>query len=262
MIVFLFFVCYNIFKLLAILENIILQKTNENKVPNLLKKSLHKLNNFFTLYEKIWLSFFILMGVLVAILTKDSFLFLIVLIAGLTMELTLAKRSKWCFLFVFINSTGLIIIGLITGLYSEVLINALFWIPYAIIGFILWNKNLDKAENKDLTKVASLKTWQTLSIIAAIVIVALLWSNVLNLMDGTHTVLDAFSSFFQLATGILILLRLKQQWLFWIGYIIVSATIWILLNQWIMLVISFGYLSNSIYGLISWSKYIKKHNKI
>ena len=228
----------------------------------LLNLQFKNLNSFFSLYEKIWLTFFIIMGVIVTIITKNNALFLIVLIAGLTMELTLAKRSKWCFLFVFINSTGLIIIGFITSLYSEVLINALFWIPYSITGFILWSKHLDKDENKHLTEVSGLKTWQTTTIILAIIIVSLLWSRVLVLLGDSQPVLDAFSTFFQLTTGILILLRLKEQWLFWIGYILVSATIWILLNQWIMLVISFGYFSNSVYGLIHWSKYIKKHKKI
>ena len=236
-------------------------KKQEKTVVNLFKEQYHKLNNFFSLYEKIWLLFFIFMGVIVTAITKNSFLFLIVLIAGLTMELTLAKRSKWCFLFVFINSTGLIIIGFLTSLYSEVLINALFWIPYSILGFILWNKNLDKDEKKHLTKVSGLKIWQTIVIIISIIIVSLLWSRVLVLLGDSQPVLDAFSTFFQLTTGVLILLRLKEQWLFWIGYILVSATIWILLNQWIMLVISFGYFSNSVYGLIHWSRYVKNHKK-
>jgi len=227
-----------------------------------LKTQFKKINNFFSLYEKIWLLFFIFAGIVVTIVTKNNALFLIVLIAGLTMELTLAKRSKWCFLFVFINSAGLIIIGFITSLYSEVLINTLFWIPYSVTGFILWNKHLDKEEDKHLTQVSGLKTWQTVTIILSIVIVSLLWSRVLVLLGDSQPILDAFSTFFQLTTGILILLRLKEQWLFWIGYILVSATIWILLNQWIMLVISFGYFSNSVYGLIHWSKYIKNHKKI
>ncbi|MGD9901631.1 MAG: nicotinamide riboside transporter PnuC [Spirochaetales bacterium] len=226
---------------------------------NLIVRGINCFKNFFSLYEKIWLSFFVLIGIIVTILTNNNILFLIALIAGLIMELTLAKRSKWCFLFVLINSLCLIIIGIITGLYSEIFINTLFWVPYSIAGFILWNKYRDIEEHKNLTKVKELKWWHTLLIVLGITALSLLWSRVLLALSDVHPVLDAFSTFFQLLTGILILLRFKEQWLFWLGYIIISATIWILLNQWVMLIISFGYLTNSIYGLIKWDKYIKRH---
>ena len=227
-----------------------------------IKRLFDRANVFFNLYEKIWLAFFISIGIIVTVITKESPLFMIVLIAGFFMELTLAKRSKWCFIFVLINSLGLIIIGLITSLYSEILVNALFWIPYAIGGFILWNKNLDIEEKQNLTVVRSLKHFQTFLIVVAIISLSLLRVPSVYFFNGTFPLLDALSTFFQLATGILILLRLKQQWIFWIGYIFVSAFIWILLNQWIMLIVSFGYFSNSIYGLINWSKYTSKHSEL
>ena len=231
-------------------------KQNKQILPPIREK-ITNLNKFFTLYEKIWLSFFIITGIIVTIVLQENILFLIVLMAGLIMELTLAKRSKWCFLFVFINSAGLIVIGFITSLYSEMLINLLFWIPYAIIGFILWSKNIDKKENKKLTEVRNLKIWQTMLIILTVLGFIFLWSRVLISWNDSQPILDAASTFFQLSTGILILLRIKEQWIFWIGYIFISATIWIFLQQWVMLIISVGYLSNSIYGFFNWSKYLK-----
>lgn len=222
-----------------------------------IKKALVALNHFFSLYEKIWLSLFFSAGIIITIITHDTFLNLAVLFAGLLMELTLAKRSRWCFLFVFLNSTGLIIIGAMNNLYSEMLINLLFWIPYAIVGFILWNKNLDATEDKKLTVVKSLKWYQTLLLVGAVLLLGYAWSFALKQMGDSQPLLDAFSTFFQLVTGILILTRLKQQWWFWMGYILVSATIWVLLGQWVLLIISFGYFSNSVYGMISWGKYIK-----
>ena len=237
-----------------------------NKIKNFLKnlflnvkKMLIKLNQYFNLYEKIWFLTFVVIGITISIINKEeNIIYIIVLIAGLMMELMLAKRTKWCFLFVFINSSGLILIGLLNQLYSEVLINLLFWIPYAIIGYITWNKHLDNSESKNLTKVTQLKPIQTIAIMVGVAVLSFLWSYILKSFSGNQPYFDALSTFLQLTTGVLIILRIKDQWFFWILYIFVSATIWILLNQWIMLVISFGYLSNSIYGLIKWSRYIQK----
>ena len=233
--------------------------TRIKKTFSYLKTQLIKLNKYFSLYEKIWLLTFITIGITISIINhEDNIIYIFVLVAGLVMELMLAKRTKWCFLFVFINSSGLILIGFLNNLYSEMLINLLFWIPYAIIGYITWNKHLDNKEKKNLTEVRQLKIFQTILIIIGVVGGSFLWSFILKLLSGNQPYLDALSTFLQLTTGVLIILRIKDQWFFWILYIFVSATIWILLGQWIMLVISFGYLTNSVYGLIKWSKYLQK----
>lgn len=228
---------------------------------SIINAQFKKVNNFFNLYEKIWLAVFISAGIAITFIAQESLLHFAVLICGLLMEITLAKRSRICFIFVLLNSTGLIIIGFTNLLYSEMLINLLFWIPYAIIGYILWNKNIDRDEHKNLTVVRTLKWWQTALLATCITATGLLWSIALRAMGDSQPVLDALSTVFQFTTGILILTRLREQWLFWIGYILFSATMWILFNYWVMLIISLGYLTNSIYGLIQWSQYINKHKK-
>ncbi len=243
-------------------EGILQSEQKKKNLTQKVKNLLHKLVHFFNWYEIIWLVIFVSAGITVSVLNNEkNVIYIVVLIAGLLMELTLAKRTRWCFLFVFVNSAGLIIIGFMNTLYSEMLINLIFWIPYAIIGFLVWSKHIDKDEHKNLTEVRALKLHHIAMLVAGALVVAYVWSLVLGLLGGNQPFLDALSTVLQLTTGVLIIFRIRSQWIFWILYIFVSAIIWILLQQWIMLVVSFGYLTNSIYGFISWNKYIAKNKE-
>ena len=71
--------------------------------------------------------------------------------------------------------------------------------------------------------------------------------------------LDALANAFSVCNGIFLMFRFKEQWLPWIGVALVEAVMWILSGQFIMLILSVGYLMNSLYGLIKWHKYTKAH---
>ena len=56
-----------------------------------------------------------------------------------------------------------------------------------------------------------------------------------------------------------ILLRYREQWIAWYLVALLETVINILAGQWILLVLKAGYLTNTTYGYIKWTKYIKKH---
>ena len=56
-----------------------------------------------------------------------------------------------------------------------------------------------------------------------------------------------------------ILLRVREQWIAWYLVALLETVINILAGQWILLVLKAGYLTNTTYGYIKWTKYIKKH---
>ena len=78
-------------------------------------------------------------------------------------------------------------------------------------------------------------------------------------METWVNYLDALVSAVGMANGIFILLRLREQWIAWILDSIIEAIINILSGQFILLILKAGYLTNSIYGYIKWTKYIKEH---
>ena len=70
--------------------------------------------------------------------------------------------------------------------------------------------------------------------------------------------LDACCSALAIANGVFIWLRLKEQWFAWILVSLIEAVINIMSGQWVLLVLKAGYFTNSTYGFIKWSKYIKE----
>ena len=58
-----------------------------------------------------------------------------------------------------------------------------------------------------------------------------------------------------------ILLRYREQWIAWYICSLLEAAINILSGQYVLLVLKVGYLTNTTYGYIKWTKYIKSHNE-
>lgn len=58
--------------------------------------------------------------------------------------------------------------------------------------------------------------------------------------------------------GVFILLRLREQWIAWYISAIPEAAMNILAGQYVLLVFKAGYLTNTTYVYIRWTKYINK----
>ena len=147
-------------------------------------------------------------------------------------------------------------------------------IPIDIISFVNWNKHLDE-DNKDLTVVRSLKGYQELLIILGIIAWTLGVGYLLTRFDNEGILeagskleiavcyLDAFVSAVAVCNGVFILFRIKEQWIAWYISTLFEVVINIILGQWVLLVLKGAYLTNTTYGYIKWTKYIKEHeNKV
>ena len=145
-----------------------------------------------------------------------------------------------------------------------------FWLPCDIISFINWHKHPDRADD-ELTEVRTLTGWQEILIVAGIVVWTLGVGYALTLMDlgselfgGNRTLevivcyLDACVSAVGVANGLFILFRLREQWIAWYISAVIEAVINIISGQYILLVLKLGYLTNTTYGYIKWTKYIKE----
>ena len=146
-----------------------------------------------------------------------------------------------------------------------------FWLPIDIISFINWHRHPDRVE-EEITEVRRLTGWQEVAVIAGIVVwtvvVGYLVSElniVTDLFGGNKTIetwviyLDACASVVGIANGVFILLRYREQWIAWYISAILEMVINILAGQYMLLALKIGYLTNTTYGYIKWTKYIKEH---
>ena len=201
-----------------------------------------------------------------------TILYLLDVITNIACELMISKQSKWNFIISLVVEVIEILICILCAYrFATLATTLLFWIPCDIISFIVWNKHPDK-EDKEVTEVKKLTVKQDILLILGIIIWTLAVGYALIFIDVEGGIfannvrlknivcyLDACASALGIANGVFILLRYREQWIAWYLVALLETVINILAGQWILLVLKAGYLTNTTYGYIKWTKYIKKH---
>lgn len=239
----------------------------------------------FTTYEKCWFISIMVLATIVSIIFPEEsangvsgiwimLLYLLDTFLNILCELLISKQSRWNFIVsVAVEITEIAICLVLMYRFATMVSTLFFWLPIDIISFINWSKHKDE-EVEDLTKVRRLKGWQEVLILVGIGIWTLGIGYLLSGLDissdifGGNEVLeniicymDACVSAVAICNGVFILFRLREQWIAWFVDAILEALINILCGQYVLLVLKLGYITNSTYGYIKWTKYIKTHKE-
>ena len=242
-----------------------------------------RLWNYFSTYEKIWYLSILVLSIVFAFVFPEEDIngangkiimvfYLADIILNITCELLISKQSKWNFIVsIGVELTEIATLIILASRFATMAVTVLFWIPIDIISFINWNKHKDKKENQ-LTVVRKMNWWQDLILIAAIAVWTLVVGYMLTWIDleGIYSYnevikdiscyLDACASAVGIANGLFILFRYREQWIAWYIVTFLEIALNILAGQWVLLILKAGYLTNTTYGYIKWTKYIKSQN--
>ncbi|MGN1419412.1 MAG: nicotinamide riboside transporter PnuC [Acutalibacteraceae bacterium] len=242
-------------------------------------------DKFFTTYEKVWfLSILVLASVFSILFPEEScnginglwimVLYLLDTFLNILCELLISKQSRWNFIVsVFVEITEIAICLVLAYRFATMASTLFFWLPIDIASFINWTKHPDRKE-EELTKVRKLSGLAEVLIILGIVVwtvgIGYLLTRIdlgTDLFGGNETLevivcyLDACVSAVGICNGVFILLRIREQWIAWFIDAILEGVINILSGQYVLLVLKLGYLTNTTYGYIKWTKYIKEHKE-
>lgn len=250
-----------------------------------MSEKLKKLWNYFTTYEKIWYISITILAFIFAFLFPEEdvngvngklimALYLADIFLNITCELLISKQSKWNFIVsVFVEITEILICVVLAYRFATMATTLFFWLPIDIISFISWHRHPDR-QQEELTEVRTLSGVQEVITIVAILLWTVVVGYFLTTLDlggdfiQNRTIevvicyLDACASALGVANGLFILFRLREQWIAWFLVSLLEATINILSGQWVLLVLKAGYLTNSTYGFIKWTQYIRKNKVI
>lgn len=219
-----------------------------------------KFLNDWTMFEKVWLVLSTITMITLSIIWKDSMMALISGVTGIIGVVLCAKGKVSTYFYATVNVALYAWICFQNGLYGEVMLNTLYFIPMNILGFILWNKKKDddgNVEAKALTKK------QLVLLAISLVLAIVLYYQLLKSLGGNLQLIDSITTVTSVVALILQVLRYKEQWLVWILVNIVSILMWVMLlntpeGSVSMIVMWTAYLINSIYGYINWGKLNKK----
>lgn len=199
-----------------------------------------------------------------------TFLYVMDVILNITCELLISKQSKWN----FIVSLGVEIAEIVICIvcmyrFATMVTTLLFWIPCDIISFVMWHRHPDK-QKEELTVVKKLTWWQDILIVAGIAVWTVGVGYLLTLLEveggifannvtykNVACYLDACASAVGIVNGTLILLRYREQWIAWYICAALETVINIMAGQWILLVLKAGYFTNTTYGYVMWTRYIR-----
>lgn len=249
-----------------------------------IKERAKNLWNYFTTYEKVWFFSILILAIVFAFLFPEEdvngingqfimALYLADIFFNILCELLISKQSKWNFIVsLFIEVTEIAICILLAYRFATMATTLFFWIPIDIISFINWHKHPDEVE-EDLTKVRKLSGLAEVLCLVGIAVWTVVVGYFLTTLDlgtdlfgGNELIevivcyLDACVSAVAVLNGIFIFLRYREQWIAWYVDCFLETAINILSGQYVLLVLKLGYLTNTTYGYIKWTKYIKEHN--
>lgn len=253
---------------------------------------MKRLLNYFTRYEKIWFVSICSLAIICTILFPEDdvngvngwlvmALYLLDTILNVTCELLISKQSKWNFIVSLgVEAAEIAVCLVMAERWTTFAVTVLFWIPIDIISFINWNKHVDKDE-KELTEVRKLTGKQHAIVLCSIAVWTIVagfvtcyvTENILpsDFFGGNRNLemitcyLDACVAALGIANGIFIWLRYREQWIAWYAYAILEMALNIIAiaaghpGQSVLLILKLGYLTNTTYGYIEWTKYINAH---
>ena len=240
---------------------------------------------FFTTYEKCWFMSIMLLATIVSVIYPEEsangvsgivimFLYLLDTLLNILCELLISKQSRYNFLVsVAVEITEILICIVLMYRFATMAVTLFFWLPIDIVSFINWSRHKDEQED-ELTVVRRLSGWQEVLIILAIAVWTFGVGYFLSGLDistdflgGNRNLelaiiyLDACASAVGIANGLFIFFRLREQWIAWYICALLESIINILSGQYVLLVLKLGYFTNTTYGYIKWTKYIKEHKE-
>ena len=245
---------------------------------------LKKIKKYFTWFEIIWFVSLTVATIIVSIIYPEeaangvsgtiiTILYLFDVILAIFCELLTSKQSKWSLmLYNIVELFEIAIMIILRARFASLAVSIFFWVPIHTLSYINWDKHTDKNDTK-LTVVRSLKWWQSMLLVAASAIWTVVVGYLLarfgpetdffssDLIEKVVAYLDACCSAVSIINGILLFFRFKENWLVWYFYVIIETVINIITGQWILLILKIGYFTNTTYGFLKWSKYIKDQNK-
>lgn len=236
----------------------------------------------FTTYEKSWfISIMVLATIFSVVFPEESangvngiiimLLYLLDTFLNILCELLISKQSRYNFLVsILVEIVEIAICIVLMYRFATMATTLFFWLPIDIISYINWSKHKDDEEN-ELTVVRKLRGYQEVLVIIGIIV----WTFVIGyLISGLNIAtdfynnelletfiiyIDACASAVGIANGLFIFFRLQEQWIAWYICAFLEAVINIISGQYVLLVLKLGYFTNTTYGYIKWSRYIKEH---
>jgi nicotinamide mononucleotide transporter len=213
------------------------------------------------LFEIVWLVLFTSIAVAFTVISKDSLFGFTVFITGVLCVVLAAKGNLMSYVFGMYNTVGYAYLAYINGLFGEVMLNLLFFVPMNVVGFYMWKNN--RQDGKLSMRHMDLKR---LFLVGAVCVIGCLLLGIgLSFIPGQNSpYIDAITTVLSIVATFLMVSRFKEQWLVYIVLNMFTVLLWVIRmlegsgEGMLMIVMWSAYLVNAVYGYYNWNKGAKE----
>lgn len=197
---------------------------------------------------------FMLIGIFLQLIawyiTKDSLISLISGVTGIISVILCSQRKISFYFFGFIQLGTYMYLAWQQRFYGEIVEN-IFYIITMLIGIVVWLKNYNTEEQIVESKRLSKRSFYI--ICSIMVFICVLFGYYMKYFtDNTQPFMDSFSTVPAFIAQTLLMLRYREQWIFWIIIDVVSIFMWMFADNWIMVIQFIFWTMNCIYGYKKW----------
>ena len=183
-------------------------------------------------------------------ITKNSLVSLISGVTGIISVILCSQRKISFYFFGFIQLGTYMYLALQQRFYGE-LIENIFYIITMLIGIVVWLKNYNTEEQIVESKRLSDRLFYI--ICSIMVFICILFGYYMKYFtDNTQPFMDSFSTVPAFIAQTLLMLRYREQWIFWIIIDVVSIFMWMFADNWIIVIQFIFWTMNCIYGYRKW----------
>lgn len=213
------------------------------------------MKRFMTL-DYFWLAGLGLAGLLYCLFAGGGLFFSSILLSGVLCVGLIAIGRKEGYLVGLYNSCAYSWVAYQNGLFGEVILNLLFFIPTGIIGFFIWKRHAAQV-------AVSMRrlTWVTRAVVAVVCLCGIAFVGWLLGQIPTQNTpyVDASTNVLSIIATFLMMWRYKEQWLLYMVLNVISVVMWVL--RWqadgvagdMMIFMWLLFLANSVFGYWRWS---------
>jgi nicotinamide mononucleotide transporter len=174
----------------------------------------------------IWLALLVFTGSALSAILATTVFETTVSLSGILCVGLIAIGRREGYLIGLYNSLSYSILAYGNGLYGEVYLNLLFFVPTGVLGYVMWRRHTTQDKTVAMRRLG----WPQRLIIAAICIACTVGLGVLLELNPSQNTpfVDATTNVLSVVATFLMMWRYKEQWLLYIVLNIVTIVMWVL----------------------------------
>lgn len=207
--------------------------------------------------HRIWPYLLALTAILFCALSGTDWFTSLTVVSGVACVSLIAVGKRLGYLVGLVSSVTYAWVAWQNGLFGEVGLNLLFYVPTGIIGYFLWQRN----ETEGRVVMRRLEGRQRWWLITGTLLATCLLGVLLQLIPGQNSpFVDAATNVLSVIATLLMMWRFAEQWWLYVTLNILTVSLWIMryladgFAADSMIFLWLIYLVNSIFGFLVWSK--------